>query len=104
MKQVSERSRLRVAIKFSDYAWANVVPDTVRYRIDCQTTGQQILDWTDASPAAVLTVTVTPDQNAIINDANRYEDKVMAVECNVGTDTQFIDNYTWRVKNLQGYT
>lgn len=102
--QINERSRLPVTVKFADGDWLGIVPDTVRYRLDCKSTGRTILDWTDVTPANPIVITVTADQNAIVSDDNKFERKVLAVEANYGTGNQYTDSYEWKVKNLQGFT
>lgn len=101
---INERSRLPITIKFADGNWVPTAPNVARYRIDCQTTNTVIQGWTDLTPAATANVVVTPGQNAIIDDTNRYEKKVMAVEANYDLDSQYTDSFVWTVKNLQGFT
>jgi hypothetical protein len=101
---INERSRLPLTIKFADGDWISTAPNVARYRIDCATTNQVIQDWLDLPPGAQVGVTVTPDQNAIIDDSNRVETKVMAVEANYNMGSQYTDSFTWKVKNLQGFT
>lgn len=101
---INERSRLPITIKFADGSWIPTAPNTARYRIDCQTTNTVILDWTVLTPAASVAVTVTSGQNSIVDDSNRYEKKVMAVEANYDMDSQYTDSFVWTVKNLQGFT
>lgn len=102
--QINERSRLPITIRFLDGNFVLCPPQIAKYRIDCQTTGQVILDWTTVPYGATVIVTVTPSQNAIIDDHNRFETKVMAVEANCELESQYVDSFTWKVKNLQGFT
>lgn len=102
--QVNERSRLPITIKFADGSWIPTAPNTARYRIDCQTTNTVIQDWVTLTPGATVAVVVSATQNAIVDDTNRYESKVMAVEANYGLDSQYTDSFVWKVKNLQGFT
>lgn len=102
MKNVSERSRDEIGLTFT-YNGSRVTPGAARYRIDCLSTGQVIVDWTDFTPAsAEYTVVVTPDQNRIIRSGNRSERRQLAVEANPGTDYQFTDTYDWLVVNKRG--
>lgn len=102
--QINERSRLPVTIQFADGNWVVTAPNSARYRIDCETTGQVIQDWLDLPAGARVVATVTATQNAIIDDHNRFETKVMAVEANYSLETQYTDSFKWKVKNLQGFT
>lgn len=81
------------------------IPSAVQYRLDCETTGQVILDWTTVTTAAALEVEVTAVQNVIINDRNLVERKVMTVMANSDSTTErFNDQIKWDVLNQQGQT
>jgi hypothetical protein len=77
-------------------------PSTVKYRLDCLTTGQQILDWTSVTAGESVSITVTGAQNAILNDDNDYEVKQLTVESDVGSADQCRGRKTWRVENIYG--
>lgn len=102
--QINERSRLPVTVNFADGSWKPTAPNTARYRIDCVTTGQVIQDWVAMTVAPSVDLVVLPWQNAILDDNNRVEKKVMAVEANYNLDSQYTDSFVWSVKNLQGFT
>lgn len=109
MKTIREGEYLPITVRFQDAQWLPKTPNPIHYRIDCNTTGQVILDWTDLDPSLVATdgtivVTVTSGQNAIISSDNPMERKELTVEANYGLPNQFVDSYQWNVKNIQGIT
>jgi hypothetical protein len=104
MLTVTERSRLPLTFKLFDGDTLPATPATLRYRIDCETTGKTLQDWTTLTPASVVSLVVPSSINAIQSRANPYELKTFTVEANTGTDNAFNDAYSWRVKNLFGVT
>lgn len=98
-----EQSQIAVGARFRDRAIADeVTPTNVRYRLDCLTTGIEILDWTAVSPGETVTVTVTPTQNKIQHDFNRTERKQLMIAADYGLSTQFVESIDWEVTNLRG--
>lgn len=77
-------------------------PSAVRYRLDCLTTKTQIADWTSASAASSVAISVTATHNAIIDDCNDYEWKQLTVESDNGASNQMRKTVRWRVENLYG--
>lgn len=90
---------------FLDEDNAPASPLTARYRIDCKTSGQVIVDWTVIDPVSqTVEIRVTPSQNRIINSRNDVERRQMVVQSNYDTDEQAVQESEWDVKNLQGVT
>ena len=81
---------------------AAATPTTIHWRIDCATTGRQVVDWTSVSPASSFTIAVTGPYNAILNDSNEQEWKRLTVMTDEGLATQFRETARWRVMNLYG--
>lgn len=100
MRRVPERSLLRIRARLLDPDDVPTVPNTLRYRLDCQTTGTTLIDWTDVSPVSLLEVTVPADTNRIINTRNKVERKVFTVDANTGTADAFTCEELYEVKNL----
>ena len=100
---VNESSWAQVTVSFFDENGNAFTPTTVDYRIDCLTTGQAIQPWTTAGvPSAVMTIAITASQNAIINEGNSTEEKVLKVRANYGMPTQFMSSFEYQVENLPG--
>ncbi len=100
--KVNEGSRLPLEIELRDYTNAAVVPTTLRYRIDCDTTGKALVAWTTLSPASSISLTVPASANAIQNRCNPTEIKVITFEADAGTDNAFTSEHKWQVINLRG--
>ena len=83
--QTRERSVRYVRVEFYDKDDAPTIPTAVRYRVDCLTNQRQIVGWTDLDPASVVEFTITPDQNRILDDSNKAEDRQVVIEA-TGTD------------------
>jgi hypothetical protein len=78
-------------------------PTTIKYRVDCLTTGREVLDWTEITPAAAsASIAVTGAYNAILDDANDAEVKQLTVMADDGLATQHRESARWRVENLYG--
>jgi hypothetical protein len=77
-------------------------PSSVRYRLDCLTTGREILAWTTVTAAAQVSIAVTGAQNAIIDDCNDYEIKQLILESDNGSSDQYRERITWKVENMFG--
>jgi hypothetical protein len=100
-----ERSQFVVGVRFRDRsADDEVTPTNVKYRLDCLSTGQVVLDWTSVSPGETVNITVTPDQNAIVSDCNAHERKQLMVAADYGLSTQFVDAIDYEITNLRGLT
>jgi hypothetical protein len=98
-----EKSQIVVGARFRDRATADeVTPTNVQYRLDCLTTGAQILDWTSVVTGETVSITVTPTQNAIQHSGNRNERKQLTVAADYGLSTQFVESIDWEITNLQG--
>lgn len=91
-----------MTIRFFDSTNAPQIPDAIRYRIDCESTGRVLQDWTEVDPLAEVSFTIPAQINAIQARANSAELKSLTVECNTGTQNQFTDDFTWRVRNMLG--
>ena len=104
MRRVPERSLLRIRARLLDPDDVPTVPNTLRYRLDCQTTGTELIGWTVVSPVDLLEVAVSADMNRIINTRNRTERKVFTVEANAGTDEAYSTEEVYEVRNLTAVT
>lgn len=78
------------------------VPTTIRYRVDCLTTGRKMRDWTTVSAAQDITVTLTKDDNAIVDQGDEFEEREVTVQYNAGLSTQQIQRHRWVVENIHG--
>ena len=99
---VNEKSNMALTVSFFDDTGAAVVPDSATYRIDDLTSSTSILAPTALTPATVVTIQITSAQNAILNSANQFEDRVITVEFVYATTKRGTDEYRYEVRNLYG--
>lgn len=104
---IQERSSLTVNPYFWDDStnpWTANTPTTVDYRLDCLSTGANLIGWTTVTPAASVSITVPANSNAIQNDYNQYERKQLTVRMNGGLTNAYQTPFTYDVQNLFGQT
>ena len=98
---LNEGSRCFVKAKFFDKLGNPQIPSSLSYRIDCETTGQTILDWTAATPDSVVEITVDATANSIINSRNPVERKVLTFQANADPpEAAFTEQQEWDLINL----
>lgn len=100
---LKEGSRLVANVNFRDRTTAAAVsPTNVRYRLDCLSSGAELLGWTAASPSSTVTLTITPALNAIQHESSKRETKQLTVAADYGLSTQYIETYEYEIINLRG--
>lgn len=77
-------------------------PTTIHYRVDCLRTGKVLLDWTSASAAANVELSMTSTINKIQDDSATIERKQLIVQADQGLSTQVNGRVVWQVENLDG--
>lgn len=98
-----ERNSFTATAYFRDSSDAASAPTTVHYRIDDLSTETAILDWTTASAASSVSISVTPAQNRIIDHSNVWERRQLVVSADKGTSTETRDSIEWKVMNIGGF-
>lgn len=101
-RRIYEESQYAVSVRFRTRATGDATPTNIKYRLDCLTTGAEILALTSVAAANPVTITVTPAQNAIQSDRNDIERKQLMIIADEGLSTQFVERYTYEVVNLYG--
>jgi hypothetical protein len=76
------------------------IPTTLSYSIQCLTNGQEVRASTALTPGTTAEITVTPSDNAIIDDSNAYETRRIIVTAVYGADDELVSYYDYTVKNL----
>lgn len=82
---------------------AGTTPTTARYRIDNITTGLNMRDWTDLTPAESITIPVTPADTATRSSYSSKERMQMTVEVNTGLSTQVRKQHDFIVENIRAF-
>ena len=78
------------------------MPTAARYHIYDRTNGANIKDWTVFTVAGtgIGTIEVLADDLDITDDANDFEERVLTVQAEYGTNKEYHDEYEFRLKNL----
>lgn len=105
MLTISEGSRQKFAVSFKDEDYQPFLPTSIRYRLDDKTDDitTVILDWQTITPDYRVEITIPSSANAILNDQNVYETRVLTIQSDYGTDNQLSEDETYRVRNLKGF-
>lgn len=104
---VNESSAMSLEARFTTRAQVPVIPASVRYRIKDVSNDRIVTDWTEITAASLVIIEVTADENNVYEDASRrrnhFEERVISVQANYDTDSQYADEYRYLVKNLRGF-
>jgi hypothetical protein len=103
MRLFNEGTTATIQVRFRGADGASVTPSTFRYRIDCRTTGAVVVNWTTASAAVMVPVTVTASQMTIQNRGNEVERKVLTIQADAGLSTAFTDKEEFDVLRMEGF-
>lgn len=87
MTTINENTLLPYTFAPKDADGVAISPSTVRWRLDCLTTGTAISDWASVSPAASIAITIPATSNVIVNNANPSETKRITVQFDAGLST-----------------
>lgn len=100
--KVKEDSAFTATAYFRDRATAAAsAPSTIKYRVDCLTTGQTLTDWTTVSPATSTSIAITSTHNAI--QGSGTERKQLTVAANYGLSTQVTESAAWEVEDNSAF-
>lgn len=100
-----EKSTAYLTVTFKDKNGAPATPTLVSYRVDCATTGASIRPPTDVPPASQVEITLTADENAILNDGNAVEVRCVTVVATYGADSDRLsEQFEYRIDNLRFLT
>lgn len=99
---VNEREYFKLRWTVLDENAAHSVPRSMRYRVDCQTTGRALIPWTDIPLLATTVLAIPSSVNAIQVGSNARETKVITVDTNYNDDDRVPAEYAWEVRNLGG--
>jgi len=105
MLTILEQSRQKFAVSFKDERYESFMPVTIRYRLDDVTVPEQVtpvLDWQTTTPDSSIEITIPAGANAILNDRNPYETRILTIQSDYGTDNQLSQELSYRIRNMQG--
>ena len=93
---------MAVTARFRDRSAADVTPTNVSYRLD-SASNCELLGWTSGTPGTTLAITITPEQNRILNDARALETRYLTVASDKGLSTEYRETLRYQVRN-EAYT
>jgi hypothetical protein len=104
---VNEASTMSVEAKFYNKTNQLSTPTSIRYRLKDVTNDRVVTDWTDVTPASSIEIEITAEENAVYLDGSRpfqrFEERVLVVQANYDTDTQYAEEIRYLIKNLRGF-
>lgn len=104
MFEITEHSTAYLTANFFDKAGVAAVPSSVTYRVDCETTGAELVASGPIAAAASVEITIPESANAMQEATNAFETKVVTVTANYGAGEQITAAYRYRVRNLSKIT
>lgn len=102
MDTVNERTTSRLTVAFADADGEPAVPATVTYRVDCLTTGEEVVADTALTPAASLALDLGASVQAMRGPGNRREVRRVTVSATYGDDDEAHAEYLYEVRDLGG--
>jgi len=100
-QSVNEGSTAYLEVDFLDKDDAAATPSAVTYRIDCLTTGAAVRASTSLTAGSSIEITMTPADNAIQDQANDYERRLVTVEATYGASDSVNSEHEYVVRNLR---
>jgi hypothetical protein len=79
-------------------------PTSIRYRVDCLTSGRQVIADTSVAAASSVSITIPGTSNGTIDDGKEFEVRQLTVTADYGLSTQAKAAATWRVRNIRSYS
>jgi hypothetical protein len=106
LTRVKELSAFSATVNFRYRATSSpMAPETVRYRIDCLTTRQEVLDWTTIATGTTISIPILPEHNKLLSGVGtqrRTERKQLIVQSDTATTTTAFGSVIWTVDNIFG--
>ena len=104
MYQVAEHDEFDLVVAFRTSAGTLSAPSSIAYRVDAAD-GTAIVASTSVSAASSVTITLGYAANAIVDSTKEFEDHVVTVIANFGTDgsgnaRQVTKQWQYQVRNL----
>lgn len=101
MQLINESSAIELSVAYRGDDGSLITPTTLKYRVD-DALGDAITDWTSLTPASITTIEIPATSNAILDDSQPYEDRIVTVLIDEGLSTQDVTEQRYRVRNLSG--
>lgn len=104
---IEEGSAVTYRVQFFDASGDPVTPSTARYRIKDLTNERVVRDWTDLNPADTIDIAIIASDNNVYErdyrNRRRIEERSLVVQANYGTDSQYVREELYRIRNQRGW-
>jgi hypothetical protein len=114
MDALNERAGVELQTDFADSFNQPTVPVSVHWRLDCETTGNVLRDWTEITPTVetdesglskvYATIDIPGSLNAIQSNRNYREKKTLWVVAGKDTEREYSETYEYWIMNRRGRT
>lgn len=98
---INEGSTGYLTVDFKDKDGTLEAPTSISYRIDCLTNGQEVKTDTSVTPASSVEIELTKTDNAIINQNNNSERRLVTVTGTYSADDAIVEEFEYNVKNMK---
>ena len=99
--RIKENSFYEIEASFFDSEGAAALPASIRYQIQCLTSGKLVRDWTSVTIGTTVSIIVTDEENDIQNDRNNREKKQIVVQATNADGLKTTNTLEWIVDNLK---
>ena len=101
MTTVNEGSTCYLDVSFKDKEGVLAAPTSISYRIDCITNDEEIKDDTVfAPPASSIEIEIDSTDNAIIDQDNNSERRLVTVTGTYGAEDKIVEEYEYDLINM----
>ena len=104
LETVNEGSTSYLTVDFLDKDGNAAAPSSVSYRVDCLTSGAEIKADTALGASSQVEITLSAADNAIQDQTNERERRLVTVEASFGANDGVKDEYVYMLKNLRKVT
>lgn len=102
---LNEGSRCFVKAKFFDRKEQPQIPTSLDYKVQCETTGTLLQDWTTVTPNTSVEVQIDATLNKIVSRRNPIERKVVTFRANADPpESAFTEDQFYDLINLQAFS
>lgn len=105
MESVNEQTTSYLDVTFRDRDGTPSSPSSATYTVTDAATGTVLRTATAINPiAAQVTITLTPEDNTIVNAAKKAEIRIVTIESTYGASDELNDEFRYELVNLNVVT
>ena len=104
---IEEGSTVTYRVQFFDASGDPVIPSSARYCIKDLTNDRVVRDWTVVDAADTIDIQIVASDNNVLDrdrrNRKRIEERSLVVQANYGTDSQYVREELYRIRNQRGW-